>query len=179
MFNIIKKELNISIIASIIYIILGIIIVSNPDSTWKGIGIAVAILAIILGIIMTIINIKLEGNSITGILLIVIGIALIIYPSSLSILIALLIGIWFISTSISRIKLSIKLRKVKEVNWLVILIVSIITLLIGISFVFAPSVAADNLAIISGILMIVYSLCDVFEALFIKKNVRAIEKALK
>ena len=155
MLGIVKKELNISI---------------------------VAIFAIIYGIVVTIINIaniKEGRNLLLGVLLIVMGTALIIYPSSLNVLISLGIGIWFISISVSRIRFSTFLREVEEINWLVVLISSIITLIIGISFVFAPLASAVALTTISGILMIFYSLIDIFEVIFIKKNIEAIEKVIE
>ena len=182
MINIIKKELNISIISSIAYIFFGIIIVLNPETAWNVISTSIAVLAIVYGIIMTIINInKLEEseNLTFSILLIVIGLALLIYPNSLSILISLIVGIWFISSSISRIKFAIMLKSIKEINWLIILITSIITLIIGISFIFTPLASAITLAVITGVLMIVYSLFDIFEIIFIKKNMKIIEKALE
>ena len=182
MIYIIKKELNISILSSVIYIILGIIIISNPETTLNIVSISISVLAIIYGGAITIINItklEKEGNLIFGILLVVMGIALLIYPNSLNILISLGVGIWFISSSVGRIKLAVMLKDVKEINWLIILITSIITLLIGISFIFTPLASAVALAIVTGILMIAYSVCDIFEIIFIKKNIETIQKALK
>ncbi len=181
MLNIIKRELNISIIASIIYIILGIIVVSNPETTLNIVSTAISIFAIVYGLVLTIINlvnIKDEGNLIFGILLIVIGIALLIYPSSLNVLISLGIGIWFISSSISRIKFAIIIKDIEEINWLVVLISAIITLIIGISFIFTPLASAVALTTISGIMMILYSVVDIVEIVFIKKHIKIIEKTL-
>ena len=180
--KIIKKELNISIISSIIYIILGIIIVLNPETTLNIVSTTISVLAIIYGMIMTIINIaniREEGNLIFGILLVVMGIALLIYPNSLNVLISLGIGIWFISSSVSRIKFAVLLKDIKELNWLIVLISAIITLLIGISFIFTPLSSAVALTTASAILMIVYSIIDIFEILFIKKNIKIIEKVLE
>ena len=182
MLNIIKKELNVSIITSIIYIILGIVVIANPETTLTIISKAIAILAIIYGIVVTIINIanlKNEGSLLFGILLIVMGIALLIYPNSLSVLISLGIGIWFISSSVNRIKFAVLLKDIKELNWLIVLISAIITLLIGISFVFTPLASAVMVAIISGILMVIYSIIDIFEIIFIKRNMKVIEQKLK
>ena len=182
MFDIVKKELNFSIVSSIIYIVLGIIIIIYPEDALKSIGIAVAILAMIYGIIITVINItnlQNAGNPIFGILLIVTGAVLLMYPNSLGILLSLLVGIWFISNSVSRIKLAVMLKNVKGINWLLLLLISIITLLVGITFIFAPLASAITLAIIVGVLMIVYSVCDIVEIIFIKKNIKTIQKALK
>lgn len=176
-----KKELNMSIILSIVYVILGVIIISRPETVITVIGKVVAILGIIYGIVITIMNIsdlEEENTLLRGILAIVMGIALLIYPNSLSILISLGIGILFISSSVARIRFSVFLRKVPEVNWIIILVSSIITLLIGISFVFAPLASAVTLATVSGILMIVYSVIDIFEIILLKIKMKAIEKVL-
>ena len=182
MFNIIKKELNVSIVSSLIYIIIGLIIIFNPETTLKTMSTMVALLAIIYGTIMTVINIveiKKEGNLVFGILLLVMGITLLLYPSNLNILISLGVGTWFISSSVSRIKFAILLKDAKGVNWLVILVMAILTLIVGITFIFTPLSSAITLATTIGILMIVYSACDIIEILFIKKNIKAIQKALK
>lgn len=182
MLQIIRRELNVSIIASLIYLILGVIIVLNPESTLNIVSMSISILSIICGIVISIINIanlKEEGNLILGILLLVMGIALLIYPNSLSVLISLGIGIWFISSSVSRIKFATILKEVEEVNWLIVLVNAIITLIIGISFIFAPLASAVTLTALSGILMIIYAVCDIFEIVFIKRNIKTIENSLE
>ena len=182
MLEIMKKELNVSIIASIIYIILGFVIISNPQTALNIVSYTISISAIIYGIVITVINIanlKEEGNLLFGILLVVMGIALLIYPNSLNVLISLGIGIWFIASSVSRIKFATLLKDVQGINWIIILISAVITLMIGISFIFSPLASAVTLTTISGILMIAYSICDIFEIIFIKRNISDIEKALK
>lgn len=181
MLEIVKKELNISIISSIVYAVLGIVVVANPEVTLAVVSTIVAILSIIYGVIVSIINIaniKEGGNLILGIMLIVLGISLLIYPNSLSILISLGIGIWFISSSVNRIKFAVLLKNVQEINWLIILCSAILTLLIGISFIFIPLASAITLTTIGGILIIVYSVCDIFEVIFIKRKIDVIEKVL-
>ena len=182
MLQILKRELNVSIITSIVYVILGIVIVSNPEATLSIVGTTIAILAILYGIIVSIINIaniKEESRLIFGILLIVLGIALLIYPSSLSVLISLGIGIWYITSSVTRIKYSVLLKDIPEMNWVVLLVGAIITLIIGITFVFAPLASAVALTTFSGIMMIIYSVIDIVEVVFIKKNMKEIEEVWK
>ena len=182
MLKTVKKELNISIITSLIYIIIGIIVMLNPQITLSIIGTAIAILAIVCGIIVTIINvanIKNESSLLFGIFAIVMGIVLLIYPNSLTILISIGIGILFIASSVTRLKFAVMLREVKDVNSIIILISSIITLLIGISFIFTPLISAATITTLSAILMIVYSVIDIFEIVVIKKNIDKIEKVIE
>ena len=182
MLQILKRELNISIVTSILYIILGIVIIANPQITLSIVGISIAVLSIGYGTVITIINLMdlKEANSLLiGIIAIVIGIALLIYPNSLIILISLGLGVWFISSSITRLRLAILLKNSEEINWLIILISSIMTLILGIAFIFTPLASATAITITSGIMLIVYSLIDLFEIIFIKKNIKIIEKELE
>ena len=177
-----KVILLIAIITSIVYIVLGVIIVSNPETTINIVGTIIAVLAIIYGLIVAIINmakIKEENSLVIGVILIVMGIALLIYPNSLSILISLGIGIWYITSSITRLRYALLLKGVPEVNWKIVLIGAIITLVIGIIFVFAPLASALALTAFSGIMMIIYSVIDLAEIVLIKKNMKDIEQVLE
>ncbi len=181
MLNLFKKELNISLITSLIYIVIGIIVIARPEATLSIVSKTIALLLILYGIILTVINIrdiKEESTLLFGVLAIVMGIALLIYPNSLSILISLGLGIWFISSSVTRMKFSVLVRDIAEMNWLVILISSIITLIIGISFVFMPLASAVALTKVSGIMMIIYSVIDLFEIIMIKLHIKSIEDAM-
>ena len=182
MLKLFKKELNISMLSSLIYIVLGIVIISKPEETMSIVGKSVAILAIVYGVINTIINIvniKEESSLLFGVFTIVMGIALLIYPNTLGILLSLGIGIWFIASSVTRLKFAVLLKDVREINWLIVLAGSIITLIIGISFIFTPLASAITLTTVSGVMMIGYSLIDIFEIIFIKRNIKAIEKVLQ
>ena len=148
MLKLFKKELNISMLSSLIYIVLGIVIISKPEETMSIVGKSVAILAIVYGVINTIINIvniKEESSLLFGVFTIVMGIALLIYPNTLGILLSLGIGIWFIASSVTRLKFAVLL----------------------------------TLTTVSGVMMIGYSLIDIFEIIFIKRNIKAIEKVLQ
>lgn len=182
MLGIAKKELNASVIASVIYFVLGMVIAMRPEETINLVGTIVAVLSIVYGAVISIINIaniKEQGNLTLGILLIVLGVALLIYPSSLSILISLGIGIWFISNSVNRIKFAVALKGVKGVNWKMVLALAVATMLIGVAFIFTPLASAVALTVMGGVLMMIYAACDIFGVCFIKKNIKAIEKGLE
>ena len=181
MLKVLKKELNISIITSIIYIILGIVVISNPEATINVVGKTIAILLMLHGIaiaFLSIRNLREENTLVFGIISIVMGVILLAYPSSLSILVSLGIGIWYIASSVTRIKFAVLFKDVPEMNWILVLIGAILTLIIGISFVFTPLSSAIALTTVSGIMMIVYSVIDILEIIFIKKHIKEIEKTL-
>ena len=124
-------------------------------------------------------NLKNENTLIFGVLSIMIGIMLLAYPSSLNILISLSVGMWYVVSSATRMKFAVLLRKVPEINWILILIGSALTLIIGLTFIFTPLISAVALTEVSGIMMIVYSIIDIIEILFIKKHIKAVEKVLE
>ena len=181
MLKIFKRELNLSIVTSLIFIALGVVIIAYPEKTIDITNMVFAALAIISGAVISIINIanfEEQGNLVFGILLVVIGIALLIYPNSINILIALGLGIWFISSSVNRIRFAVLLKKVQSIKWIKVLVSAIFTLAIGISFVFMPLASTIALTTVSGVLMIIYALIDLFGVFFIKKHMKTIETVL-
>lgn len=173
-----KKELNVSIIASIAYILFGIVVLANPEITLGALGMTLGIFSVIYGIVLSIIgiaNIREENSLIIGILLIILGITLLVYPNSLSILISIGVGLWYIVSSVAKIKFSVFLKEIPGTNWLLILIGSILTLFLGITFIFTPQISAVALTQVTGILMIVYSIIDIIEIITVKKHISEIE----
>lgn len=176
-----KNELNISIFSSIIYIILGIIIIANPVTTLAVVGYMLAIFSIVIGIAMIIINIgriKEENNLLLGVLLLLMGTILLIYPGSFGVYISLVVGVWYIASSVTKIKLYANLKDVPGVNFILILIGSILTLILGVMFICTPLLSAVTLTMVSGIMMIIYAIIDIIEVITIKKHLKEIEKAI-
>jgi uncharacterized membrane protein HdeD (DUF308 family) len=182
MFKVIKKELNFSIVTSVIFVVLGMLLMFYPDRILGNVAFVIAILALAYGFIITAINfseLSSGGNPMLGVLLIISGIALLMYPKSLGVLVAMVVGIWFISDSVNRIKIAVILRDAKEPSWLLLFLVSVVSLIAGITFIFAPLESAIALTMLVGALMVFYSLFDIFGSVLIRRNFDAIEKALE
>ena len=99
--KILKKSGQASIVESIIFAILGIILIANPEETVKVISYILGAGLIIVGIFQILNYIKMNGQSdlynyhlIYGIMTIVIGIITIIYSATIGSIFRIIIGIW-------------------------------------------------------------------------------------
>ena len=107
-----NKYINISIILTLLFLALGILVVCFPTTSIKVIAIIIAILLIVGGIFLISdygISIFWVNLTAVGILSILMGIILLLYPDILVILIPIVVGMFVIVNSIVDIQLSLVL----------------------------------------------------------------------
>ena len=91
----------------------------------------------------------------------------------------MILGIWFIMDSVLRIRLSLTLKDVKDSPWVLLLILSIISLICGIIFIINPLVTSEVLMMMFGALMTVYAISGMVDMIFFKKYINDIVKNFK
>jgi len=172
-----KKTGWISIIESILFAILGGILVWKPEGTLQVISNILGIIFIVIGIYKVITYFMAKGkynlynhDLIYGLMAIVIGIVTMVYSSTISSLFRIMIGIWIIYSSFIRISLSIKLKAMNVQAWIYSLIIAIVMFLCGIYV----TMNAGTVIITIGIMMIIYSVMDIIEDIVFMKNVKEI-----
>lgn len=184
-----KKKLNSfinsSICVSIMFIFLGIIMVIFPKTSLTVLSISLSILLILNGIYLIIIDVKLNDRFIpidmlpTGILSILLGAIMLIYPNTLSIIIPIVLGTWVIITSILKLRLAISLRNFKNTPWILILIISILSIICGFILILNPTITSITLTLFIGIMIIVYAISDIIDMIVLKKQVKNLAKYFK
>lgn len=184
-----KKKLNSfinsSICVSIMFIVLGIIMVIFPKTSLTVLSISLSILLILNGIYLIIIDVKLNDRFIpidmlpTGILSILLGAIMLIYPNTLSIIIPIVLGTWVIITSILKLRLAISLRNFKNTPWILILIISILSIICGFILILNPTITSITLTLFIGIMIIVYAISDIIDMIVLKKQVKNLAKYFK
>ena len=134
-----KREKN-----KILCIIIGIIMVIMPKMSLEILGVILSVILIINGVILMITDIKLNNNFIpvdmlpASMLSILLGIMMLIYPNILSIIIPLMLGTWFIMTSIFKIRLTLYLSKIQNTPWLLLMLISILSIVCGFILILNP-----------------------------------------
>lgn len=154
----------------------------HPEISLNIIAYSISLIFIILGVYLLLLdkkNIFLIDTLLTGILMIVLGVIIMIYPKSFSLLIPIVLGIWVITDSIFKIRLSISLKEVKDTPWILLFILSIISLVCGIIFIIHPLASSSIITSIFGALIIIYSVSDIIDMLMFKKYLNDIFKILK
>ena len=177
--NILRKSGWISILESVIFAIIGLVLVLKPEGTVKFCSYILGIIFICVGI-YKIINYYLAKDNndfynndvVYGIIAIIIGIVTMVYSNTLGSIFRVIIGIWIIYSALIRISSSIKLKSMGLKIWSYSFILAIIMLACGI-FIISNSGAV---IITIGISIIIYSVIDIIEDIIFMNNVKNILK---
>lgn len=177
--------INSSICISIMFIIIGIIMVIMPKISLEILGVILSVILIINGVILMITDIKLNNNFIpvdmlpSSMLSILLGIMMLIYPNVLSIIIPLMLGTWFIMTSIFKIRLTLYLSKIQNTPWLLLMLISILSIVCGFILILNPIDSSVAITLFIGIVIIVYAISDIINMIVLKRNIKNIAKYFK
>ena len=169
-----KRAGIISIITSIIFAILGFIMIKNPEGTINVISKVIGLIILLIGIEKIINYLLFNGNGdlfnydlIYGIIAIIIGVLIMVYSSVFANIVGIVIGIWIAYEAAIKMLLSLKLKNAGASSWLVMLALSAITLLAGVFIVFNQS----SIIVATGIVMIIYAVIDIIDEIIFIHNV--------
>lgn len=175
--KIFKKTGWISILESIIFAIIGIILIYNPEGTIKLISYTLGTIFIIIGIFKIINYLSAKGkysfynyDIIYGLMAIIIGIITMIYSNTIGSIFRIIIGIWIIYSALIRITLAIKLKRIKVEVWKYTLGIAIIMLICGLYI----TINSGTIIVTIGIIIVIYSVLDIIEDIIFMKNVKDI-----
>lgn len=175
--EVLKKTGRTSIVESIIFIILGIILVCKPEETVKMISGILGIIFMVIGIYKIINYFTSKENNdfynldlIYGLTAIVIGIVAMAYMNIIGSVFRIIIGVWIIYTSFVRINTALQIKKLGSIAWIWGLVLAIIMFMCGLYTVINPG----TIIVTIGIIMIIYSIIDIIENIIFMKNVNDI-----
>ena len=182
----IKRTFNASLVMSFIFVIVGLFLFIKPDTT-------ISLISYVIGGILLIIglshiyryfssNDKLSvfGFSLSyGVLLIIAGLFLIIDTKLFSKIINIVLGIWIITSSVTKFQYSFALKRVKNKDWLPTMIVSLIMFIWGFTLLINPFSAALAITQIIGIYLIIYSILDIVHNFMVRRNFSDISEIFK
>lgn len=168
-----------SIITSLGFSILGLIIAYNPNTTFQIISYILGGILIAYGVVKIIEYLKMKDASTLynnelsyGVIAVLLGIVVIICSGMIEILLRILVGIWIVYSGIMRFGIAIKLQKFNSDNkiWVPVLFISITMLLSGIYIIASPGAVIMTI----GIIMVVYGIMDIIEEIIFMRNVKDI-----
>ena len=177
--KVLKKTGLSSLLISIIFAILGIVLIKNPDETVKFISYILGITFMMVGLYKIIIYLRNKNkfdfynyDMTFGIIAIILGVVTIVYSKQIGALFRILIGLWIVYSSIIRIDLAYKLKLANLNVWIYSFILAIAMLLCGMFIIFNSGVIIMTI----GIVILVYSVLDIAENLIFLKNVSNLSK---
>lgn len=173
--KILKKSGWISIAGSIIFGMIGAILIWKPEGTIKWISYLLGTIFILAGIYKIIGYANSKGKydlynygMIYGMMAIVIGIVTIAYSSTIASILRIIIGVWIVYSSFIRISSALKLRAAQVKAWTYCLGLAIIMLIGGLYII----IHAGTIIMTIGIIMVIYAIMDVIEDIIFMKNVK-------
>ena len=163
-----------NILIEVIFAILGIAIISQPDAAMKIIATLLGIVFIVAGAIKIIEYFSSKARNefinydlIYGIVAVVIGLITITYSSALEFIFRITLGIWIIYSGALRLSFGAKLRIVNPTMGIYSLLIAVVIIISGIIIAFT-----QNAAIVAvGVITLIYAILDLIESIIFLKNV--------
>ena len=167
--NDISRTKYFSLISGIIFLIVGIYIITRPLFIAYTINIIFCVMFLIGGIsqISAYLSEKREGRSnwrlVEGIISIIIGIYLVIgYPLGLPITIIVAIGIWLFFIGISKLLMGMRVVKFEKNIGQRLIVIAVIQIIFGIIVILNPLLIASYISLIIAISLIVQAIVAIF-----------------
>lgn len=169
-----------SIITSLSFAVIGLIIAYNPNATFTIISYLIGIAFILFGIMKVIEYFKMKGSYdlynyelVYGIITILLGVVVIVWSGMIETLLRIFVGIWIIYSGAMRLGLALKVQKLDSDSrvWAVILLIAVAMLLCGIYIIANPGTVIMTI----GIIMVIYAVMDIIEEVIFLKKVKNIQ----
>jgi uncharacterized membrane protein HdeD (DUF308 family) len=154
-----KREMGIrNVISSLIMIIIGVILIGNPNMLIDTLSWIIGCLLILAGIIGSIMSLKdNELNTVTlyfGIIMVIVGILLIVFPSIVNVMIRLIFGGWILFAGVERLTLAMTVKMFDSKSSNTFLITSLLMIVLGI-------LVLINFYNLLGWLLVIYAALDI------------------
>ncbi len=178
--QILKKIGWASIVTSLAFAIIGLIIAYNPNTTFKIISYLIGGLFVIFGLIKILEYFKIKGADdlynyelVYGIIAILLGLVVIFCNQMIETLLRILIGGWIMYSGVMRLVLALKLQKINDDNkiWILVLIMALAILICGLVIISTQGILIATI----GVIMVVYAIMDIIEEIIFIKNVKNIK----
>lgn len=178
--DMLKRTAIISMLTSIVFAILGIVMITNPETTIAIVVSVLGITIIVIGLEKIISYLVLKESKdfynhelIYGIIAILFGILIMTQSNMFATIVKIIIGIWIAYAGLLKINFAFKLKNAKLKSWTVVMVLSTISLLAGILVMF---INTSSIVIITAIVMIVYAVSNLIDEIIFIRN---IDKVIK
>ena len=173
--DLLKKSGWMSIAESLVFAILGIILIWQKDAIMSMIAYILGAVFILLGIIKVVNYLQTKSKSdlynyelVYGIMAVIIGIVIMVYSSTISKIFGIKIGMWIVYSSVVRASSALKLKQIKSNIWIYSLVIAVVMLICGLVVIFNTGAIPATI----GAIMITYAVLDIIENVIFINNVK-------
>lgn len=171
-----------SLVSSIIYFLIGLLIFVFSEEVGKLIGYVVGILFLYSGIQAIYKFIKRDGaklyslNIFWGVISLILGIVIIVVPTSISSFINVCFGLYLVVSGANKISYGVWFKVGNDASWLITLITGIMVVLFGILVITNPFEASLTATKVVGVFLMLASALDLCNAIMLKRRSKEIVK---
>lgn len=176
MIDTLKKFAKSSLAISIVLIIFALLLIFRPAQSLTFIVICLGVILAATGIyhMFSYFTSTKEMKAfsfelIEGIISLCIGLLLIAKPNLINEFLATLVGAWIIIQSVLRFQFSFNLKASDNKNWLLMLVLSVLTFILGIMIIFNPFATIAAVTTICGIMLLISEVINIIEAISLLK----------
>lgn len=181
--DIFKKLKTYTFLVSILYVIMGLIMLLNPKFVCDAVNYIVGILILLYGVIYIVkflgkndFNNLSKFNLLAGLLCIVFGVYILLNPTLLLSIIPFAAGMLILLDGFGKLKSALDLKKIGYIKWWVSLIFSLLFIGLGIYMIFQSFKVTELVVRIIGGVLIVDALSDIWTYFCYKKCSKKIDK---
>lgn len=177
-----NKFLYSSIVISVLMCFLGLVFMIYPQMSFETINYALAIILIVNGIYFMLENennILFSGLQSIGIIELLLGVVLVLKPDLMQTLLPIIVGIVMVVKAFVNLRFSLALGNYGYSNWLLLLILSIISIVAGTLIIINPHIGSIALTFSLGFLICTYSVTNIIDVLVFKNHIKEIAKIFK
>lgn len=174
-----KKFKNTFMTFSILYIILGVVIIIWPEISARIICNVLGILTLAFGAVKVISYFSKDTSNMTfgfdlaqGILYIILGIFVLSSPNVVISILPFILGLVIVIDSIIRMQLAVDLKRAQYTKWSTSLILAIITGIFGAILLFNPFAGGMALTIYMGISLVVDGVVNLWGLIYVTKALK-------
>lgn len=174
--NFFRKTGLTSIITSLVFAVIGILLINKANIAMKIISYTLGAIFIVVGL-QKIINYYIKKGKYNsnwnidytyGVIAIIIGIVTIFYSSEIETVLRIIIDVWIIYSGLLRLTLAQRLKDINSRSWLISVIIASVMLLFGLYMLLTP----NTIIITLGAIMLIYSIMDIVESLIYMMKVK-------
>lgn len=175
-----------SIVTSILLIILSFFMMLKPVGTANILMLVLGYIFIVDGLIhfISYFSIKADYRFFSyelaqAILYIILGFIIVYNSNAITKALPIFLGIWIIIDGIFRIQIAFNISGLRNIRWGIMLCLSFIEILFGVILIIKPFESLETLTVVSGAMLMISQLFDIYDDVFVLSQVGKVEKILK
>ena len=161
-FSMLRQMKTGTIIMSIGYLLIGLLLLTQPASFLQWICLAFGVVILLTGIVNVVRYFRISGTGFRapflltgGVVAIAVGLFLLISPKTVVSILPVVFGLFILLDGCIRIGNSVELAKAHGQKWWLLLLLGLFSVLLGILLIFHPFDALVGVVMLSGILLVV------------------------